>query len=178
MLERGEVITALEKARDAGKTRFIGYSGDNTNALWAVKSGYFDTLQTSFSLVDQRAYTHNLLHETDAAGMGIIIKRPIGNGVWGLKKSPTIYSDDYHNRAHSMKAVGPIAGEPDNAILLAMGFTFAHPQVHTAIVGTTNLDHMLSNIEMMDKGVTPESETMDTLIQRFGELGADWPQMT
>ena len=53
VLEKGDVIRALQDVRASGKTRFIGYSGDNENAKWAVTSGLFDTLQTSFNLVDQ-----------------------------------------------------------------------------------------------------------------------------
>jgi aryl-alcohol dehydrogenase-like predicted oxidoreductase len=176
VLEQGDVIEALIKARDAGKTRFIGYSGDNEHAQWAVDSGIFATLQTSFSMVDQKA-RDGLLEAAEAKGMGIIIKRPIGNIVWGKASVSSAYHQQYLERAQAMSALGPVVGE-DDPIKMAMGFTFAHPQVHTAIVGTTNPAHLLSNIEMLDKGVTPESETMDTLIQRFGELGADWPQMT
>ena len=42
-------------ARDAGKTRFVGYSGENEDAEWAVKNGMFDTLQSAFNLMDQKA---------------------------------------------------------------------------------------------------------------------------
>jgi aryl-alcohol dehydrogenase-like predicted oxidoreductase len=38
VLERGEIIQALLDAREAGKTRHIGYSGDNEAAEWAVES--------------------------------------------------------------------------------------------------------------------------------------------
>ena len=94
ILERGEVIAALQQARDAGKTRFVGYSGDNQNAEWAVNSGLFDTLQTSFNLVDQRPRTR-LLPSARKKGMGIIIKRPIANAVWGTSEDPNPYDNDY-----------------------------------------------------------------------------------
>ncbi|MCH8911885.1 MAG: aldo/keto reductase, partial [Chloroflexi bacterium] len=82
ILERGDVIRALQDARAAGKTRYIGYSGDKENAKWAVTSGLFDTLQTSFNLVDQSART-NLFADVEERDMGLIIKRPIANAVWG-----------------------------------------------------------------------------------------------
>ena len=87
VLERGEVIEALQKNKAAGKTRFIGYSGDNENAEWAVDSGIFDTLQTSFNLVDQKART-TLFDKAEQQGMGVITKRPIGNAVWGAAQRP------------------------------------------------------------------------------------------
>ena len=55
VLERGDAIDALIRAREAGKTRFAGFSGDNDAAKWAVESGIFATLQTSYNLVDQHA---------------------------------------------------------------------------------------------------------------------------
>ena len=109
--------------------------------------------------------------------MGIIIKRPIGNGVWGLKKSPRIYSDNYHNRAQMMKALGPIDGEPDDAILLAMGFTFAHPQVDTAIIGTTNPDHMSSNLSAFDLAIRLDRSVVSELHTRFKKLDDEWLQL-
>ena len=46
LLEQGDVIRALQDCKIEGKTRFIGYSGDNEAADWAVRSNLFDTLQT------------------------------------------------------------------------------------------------------------------------------------
>ena len=87
VLERGEVIEALLAAKQAGKMRFAGYSGDNEAAAWAIASGHFDTLQTSFNLTDQRARTR-LFPQAEEAGMGVIVKRPIANGAWGAAKQP------------------------------------------------------------------------------------------
>ena len=57
ILERTDVVQALVEARQSGKTRFIGYSGDSTDALAAITTGVFDTLQTSINLADQEAIT-------------------------------------------------------------------------------------------------------------------------
>ena len=54
-LRRGEVIEVIERARQRGQTRFIGYSGDGPAARYAVECGRFDTLQTSINVADQEA---------------------------------------------------------------------------------------------------------------------------
>ena len=154
VLERGEVIEALQAAKRAGKTRFIGYSGDNEAAVWVVNSGLFDTLQTSFSLVDQRARTQ-LFPQAVAKNMGIIAKRPIANAVWGADKSPSSYADQYFARAKTMMAQGPLPGAPENRIMLALGFTLAHKAVDTAIVGTHNPAHMQANIRWLENDLPP-----------------------
>ena len=54
-LERGDVIDALERARERGWARYVGYSGDGEAARYAVETGRFDVLQTSVSIADQEA---------------------------------------------------------------------------------------------------------------------------
>jgi len=176
VLEKGEAADALVKAKEAGKTRFIGYSGDNVEALWAVNSGLFDTLQTSLNIIDQHARA-GLLGPAEEKGMGVIIKRPIGNAVWGARQRPPDTPQDYLARAREMALMGPIAGAPDDPVLLAMGFVFAHPEVDTAIVGTGSLSHLRSNIEMMGQGVAIPQSVVEELYRRFDMLGERWLQM-
>ena len=179
VLERGEVIDALLKARDAGKTRFVGYSGDNEAARYAVESGLFDALQTSFNVVDQNANADGLLALAEEKGMGVIIKRPIANGAWGAKGSPTSeYGAEYFKRAKAMAAMGSIPGAPGDRILAALGFVFAHPEVDTAIVGTQNPDHMASNIEMMERGIGVPAEMVQEFHRRYDELREGWSSRT
>jgi len=173
-LERGEVIEAVVKARDAGKTRFIGYSGDNDAAEWAVASGIFDTLQTSLNVVDQRAHSR-LLGPAKAQDMGVIIKRPVGNMVWGAIGEP-FGPGSYFKRAQAMGKVGPLPEEPDDAVELALGFLFSHDEVDTAIVGTTNLDHLLGNMEFIDNQLPISQATVDELHSRFERLDDGWDQ--
>ncbi len=183
VLRRGEAAEALLEAKCAGKTRFIGYSGDNEAAVCAVESGVFDTLQTSFSLVDQQA-RERLFGPARARGMGIIVKRPIANGAWGIDRSPSEglnynphYADEYFRRSQLMAEMGPLPGAPDDRILLALGFVLAHPEVDTAILGTRDPGHMAGNIEMAENRLPISGEAVEELRRRFDELGSEWPQL-
>jgi len=181
VLEKGDVIRALQDAKAAGKTRYIGYSGDNENAEWAVTSGLFDTLQTSFNLIDQSART-NLFADIENRDMGLIIKRPIGNAVWGADADPQPYTHipdyaaEYFRRAGVMAAEGPLADNPNDRIRLALGFTFAHPEVDVTIVGTQRPHHMKSNLEMVSKPLGVTDATVDDLHARWQKLSSGWEQ--
>lgn len=171
-LRTRDAIDGLIRAKEQGKTRFIGYSGDNEAAEWAIASGFFDTLQASLNIVDQSSRVR-LLEPAEEAGMGVIIKRPIGNTVWGAVTT-TAAPDEYVQRAGEMAALGPLSDAPDDPIRLAMGFVLAHPEVDTAIVGTTNLDHLCSNMEMVEGGVSLSDALVAELHRRFDELGGGW----
>ena len=184
VLERGAAVEALLGAKEAGKTRFVGYSGDGDEALWAINSGLFDTLQTTFNLLDQRA-DDSIIPLAAEKGMGIIIKRPIANGAWGATEPPAAGADDlgepatlidYFERGRAMAEDGPIPGAPEDPITLAMGFVFAHARVHTAIVGSRNPAHIRSNIEMLDNRLPIAREAVDELHKRFQDVGYYWTQ--
>ncbi len=184
VLERGEVVRALQDARQAGKTRFVGYSGDNEAAHWAVDSGLFDTLQTSFNIADQQAFTTGLFKKAEARGMGIIIKRPIAGGTWGaVRRGKTEqrvrgYDDTYFDRCTQMARLGAVPGEPADPVEFALGFVFAHPEPDVAIIGTKNPRHMESNIKLAERGERLDSRAVGELHRRFESLGRDWRQLT
>ena len=181
VLEQGDAIQAIQKARDAGKTRFIGYSGDNENALWAVESGLFDTLQTSFNMVDQNART-KLFPKATSQGMGIISKRPIANAVWGAPADPRPYAHipdytvPYFERAQKMLQAGKITGAPEDRFLLALGFNLAHPEINVAIVGTLNPEHLRSNVEMVENSLPIQQSVVREIHQRFQDCSAEDPE--
>jgi aryl-alcohol dehydrogenase-like predicted oxidoreductase len=174
-----EVIEAVMDAKESGKTRFVGFSGENEAAEWAVQSGLFDTLQTSFSIVDQRA-RYNLFEQARSRGMGIIAKRPIGNATWG--KAAAAAGDgglsgtnlERLKRAQAMLEMGPIDGAPQDPIVLALGFVLAHEDAHTAIVGTRSPEHMLANIAAVEASLPFSEGVVVELHRRFDLVGREW----
>ncbi|MBM3948063.1 MAG: aldo/keto reductase [SAR202 cluster bacterium] len=178
-LAPGDVIQAALEAKRAGKVRFVGYSQENAEALWAVESGLFDTLQTAFSIVDQKA-RYEIFPKAMARGMGIIGKRPIANAMWGRPMAPKDYyggdgvAEQYAARSALMLADSPIPGAPPNNVLTSLGFVLGHPEVHTSIVGTRNAEHMKSNVEMVNTQLPLPKETIEELHRRYDNVGRHW----
>ena len=177
VLERGEVIEVLQQAKQAGKTRFIGYSGDNEAALWAVESGLFDTLQTSFNVVDQNARLY-LFGPAKARGMGVICKRPIANGAWGAAKAPSDYAAEYFTRAQKMLALGRSSARRRTASLLALDFA-SRPRTS----GRLHRRHAQSQAspgqhDMVNTQLPIAPEAVAEIQRRFEPLadGLDWSQ--
>ncbi|GIS68358.1 MAG: hypothetical protein CM1200mP7_3070 [Chloroflexota bacterium] len=89
-----------------------------------------------------------MFEKAQSQNMGIIIKRPVANGAWQEKSLPSQYATQYFERAKIMDSIGPIDSAYENPIDLTLAFVLSHKAVTTAIVGTHNLDHLKSNIEL------------------------------
>jgi aryl-alcohol dehydrogenase-like predicted oxidoreductase len=156
-LRRGDVIGALERAREQGKTRYIGYSGDGEAARFAVECGRFDTLQTSVSLADQEAIDLTL-PAARARGMGVIAKRPLANVAWRYARKPAEpYHQAYWTRLRALD-YGVLKGDAEAAVGAALRFTLSVPGLHTAIVGTTRPDRWRQNATLLAAGSLPPRE--------------------
>ena len=172
-LRKGDVIAALERARERGWTRWIGYSGDGEAARYAIECGRFDTLQTSVSIADQEAFTLTLPLARKRE-LGVIAKRPIANVAWRHGRKPAEpYYQDYWTRLQALDYPF-LRGAAGSAVSTALRFTLGAPGVHTAIVGTTKPERWSENAALLEGGPLSHAET-ERIRARWREVAdASW----
>ncbi len=162
LLRKGDVIATLNKARDAGKIRFGGYSGDNDAAVYAAGLPDIAVLETSISLADQMNIDA-VLPVTRKNDVGVLAKRPLANAAWKQRdQQPGFYKDyaaPYYERMEKMQLKPSQLGFPDDGndawLEMALRFTLSQEGLHTAIIGTTSIDHVTTNIAAANKGPLP-----------------------
>jgi len=166
-LEKGDVIAALERARERGLVRYIGYSGDGAAARYAVTCDRFDTLQTSVSIADQEAIELTL-PLARAREMGVIAKRPLANVAWRYRRRPESYYADYWERLRRLDYPF-VRDTPVVAAGTALRFTLSVPGIHTAIVGTAKAGRWEENATLLKAGPLPRDE-FDAIRGRWREM--------
>jgi len=149
VLKKGEAVSALEKARDRGWVRYLGYSGDGHPARFAVECNAFDALQTSINIADQEAITH-IAPLARERNIGLIAKRPLANFAWKTGHKPiNSYHHEYYERLRKLNFDFLRNGSAEESIATALGFVLSVPGVHTAIVGTTKPERSQENARLL-----------------------------
>ncbi|ANS74347.1 aldo/keto reductase [Paenibacillus yonginensis] len=173
VLRQGGVIEVLQKAKQAGKTRFIGYSGDSRDAAYAIQTGVFDSFETSVNIADQEALELTI-PKAKEKGMGIIAKRPIANAAWTYDSlDEKAYPYVYWKRLGELK-YDFLTQELKQAVQTALRFTLSVPGVDTAIVGTNKPNRWQENAALLAEGPLP-SEVFEQIRARWQEVAKpDW----
>jgi aryl-alcohol dehydrogenase-like predicted oxidoreductase len=169
ILERGDVIRALEQAVRDGKVRAAAYSGENRELQFAVTCGCFGGIQCSVNLCDQRSLVE-IIPTAIKNGLGIIAKRPLANSPWRFDERPYgHYCEDYWLRLRQMALPFDIADYHETALRFA---AYA-PGVCSAIVGSANIGHIKKNIELIEKGPLP-AELQRAIYEGFRDADEEW----
>ena len=156
VLKKGEAISALEKARERGWVRYLGYSGDGHPARFAVECDAFDALQTSINIADQEAVSQ-IAPLTRARNIGLIAKRPLANFAWKTGHKPiNSYHHQYYERLRKLNF--DFLRNDEESIAIALRFVLSVPGVHTAIVGTTKPERCQENARLLESRPLPQNE--------------------
>lgn len=181
LLEAGEAVGVLAAAKQAGKIRFAGCSGDNETAALAASMPEVGVIEASISLADQRNIDV-LLPVCRERGIAVIAKRPIANGAWRHLAAPDKAGEHVRPYVDRLAAMGlrpadiGLRGE-DAWPALALRFNLAVPGLHTAIVSTSSLDHARDNLAAAKDGPL-DAEAYQHIRELFrraeGASGAVW----
>jgi len=182
-LREGEALGALVKARQAGKVRFAGFSGDNEAAAYAATLADIAVIETSISIADQ-ANIDLVLPIARKNDIGVLAKRPIANAAWKpAHDRPGHYSayvQPYVDRLAKMN-LDPFnlgfSGDIDLAWPeMALRFTLSQTGVNTAIIGTTSPQNSQRNIGFAMKGpLAREIVEKFRVAFRAGQSVDKWP---
>lgn len=166
-LARGDVVEALDRAKQDGKIRAIAYSGENEDLAYAIGMNRFDGFMASLNICDQRIIDDAL---PLIRNKGFIAKRPAANHPWRFSSQPTgDYCEAYWLRLRqmSLRDFGLEWGE------LALRFTLSIANVSSAIVGTGNIEHLGCNLAWAANGPLDQT-VVDELRTRFQAQDEDW----
>jgi aryl-alcohol dehydrogenase-like predicted oxidoreductase len=152
VLERGEVVRALEEAVRAGKVRCAAYSGEEDALRFAVRSGTFGAVQASLSVCDQRVLRTGLAEARDR-GMGFLAKRPIADAPWRFRERPV--GDECEPYWLRLAAMGIGPGDLPWTEW-ALRFAVFTPGVSAALLGTRSVAHLEEAVAAVAKGPLPE----------------------
>lgn len=153
-----ETMGAMVRAKEAGKARFLGVSPGSVEAAMAtIEMGIYDTLQLTYNIFDRTMETSGVLAAAKKAGVGVILKWPLGGGALTSKyERLDAVKDDRAARSAKLKALAEKHGMalPD----LAFRFLLTNDCVSTIIAGTRRIDHLEANVK--NSGLTLSDPVM------------------
>lgn len=172
VLQRPGLVDALVRAVEAGKVRAAAYSGDNAALEYALGTGVFTVVQTSVNLFDQRAIDRGVTWAREK-GVGVIAKRPLGNAPWRFHERPGAHDiGEYWHRMRTM-ALDPRGLDWSE---LALRFAAYVPGVSTCIFGTSRLDNLRRNLQVLEKGPL-QPDVVESIRDAFRRNDHGWDGM-
>jgi aryl-alcohol dehydrogenase-like predicted oxidoreductase len=125
MLGPGGALAGMQRARDDGLVRFIGFTTEGTNgpASTLVQTGTFDVLQVCYNLIFQHPYDPSrqagLMYEAASRDMGIITMRSLTSGTF----------------QKWLRTIDPTVEQRVDLSAALLSFVLSNPLVGVALVG-------------------------------------------
>jgi aryl-alcohol dehydrogenase-like predicted oxidoreductase len=155
------VLGALDGFVARGMIAYKGASADGEVAAQVARSGSYDTLMTTFSVLDQGS--RGTLRTASANGLAVLVKSPLAHHVFGRELYKVVslaklwqllrVLKNYRHmlaRGRRLQLDGVMPGW--SSAQIALKFVLSEPAVSSAIVGTTRVDHLLENLQAASKG--------------------------
>lgn len=142
-----ETIGAMVRAKEAGKARFLGVSPGSVEAAMAtIEMGIYDTLQLTYNIYDRTMETSGVLTAAKKAGVGVILKWPLGGGSLTTKYERLDAEKDARvAKSARLRAIAEKRGM--TLTDLAIRYLLSNDAVSTVIAGTRSVEHLEANVK-------------------------------
>jgi len=146
VLAENDAIATLQSLQTEGKIRFIASSSTLPNIKDHIGMGVFDAFQIPYSGLDRQH--EDVIGEAAATGIGTIIRGGVAKG------APEASGQPKPDRWAIFESAGldELLEDGESRTQFVLRFTLSHPDMHTTIVGTRNLDHLNDNVTAALKG--------------------------
>lgn len=165
VLERGEVLEAMLRAKQQGKVRFVGMTGGVRECLRAIELGGYETVQFPYNLLTLDS-EERLLSLAREKGIGVIIMRGLAGGKL-TSKFENLKDEELREK---IRGLVPFTGEGTSAediAHLAIQYILAEQAVSTIILGTRRLERVRENLARAAKPIPTD------LIERVREYARE-----
>jgi aryl-alcohol dehydrogenase-like predicted oxidoreductase len=136
MLAPGGALEGMQRARDEGLVRFIGFTTEGTNgpASTLVQTDAFDVLQVCYNLIFQHPYDPSrqagLMFEAASRDMGIVTMRSLTSGTF----------------QRWLRAIDPSVEQRVDLNHALLSFVLSNPLVGCALVGMRSPEEAEANV--------------------------------
>lgn len=168
-IKRGELIAIMQKLLDEGKVQHIGITTRGKEAaLAAIKSDFFETIQTAYSILDQRMAEH-VLPQAQTSNVGVICRSVLLKGA--LTPAVAKLPPELAPLKKSAKKAKQIAAEIGCDLpALAIRFAASNSAISTVLLGTTKPKHLQTAQQAIEEGSPPNS-----ILQKLAKCAINEP---
>ncbi len=169
MIRDGEVMDELDKARQAGKIRFTGYSSYSEEAALAViEDGRWDTLQIACNILDRR-YQRRVIPEAWKRGVGIIVRSALLKGA--LTDKSRYMPEKLRPLVEHIDRLVEIQSATRYSLPeLALRFVLSIPDISTIVVGADRMKYLEVAVSASDGAGLSEA-----LLVKLEDMALDDP---
>jgi aryl-alcohol dehydrogenase-like predicted oxidoreductase len=166
--ENGAIETLLD-LKSEGKIRYLGSSSTLPNIEDHFQMKVFDEFQIPYSALNRDH--EDVITKAAEAGIGTVIRGGVENGepgVSGVERAATWRTLTWSKFGEA--GLDELVEEGESRTSFILRFTLTHPQLHTTIVGTQNLDHLNENVVAAQRGALP-ADTYEEAKRRLAAVG-------
>ena len=154
LIQCGEIVEIMQRAREAGYARFIGTTTYGEAAPLAVlEDGRFDCIQVAYNLLD-RQLEERVLPLAKANDIGVVIRSVLLKGALTYRYAHL--PEELRELRETVNKVNSLCSAQNSSLPeLAYRFVLAHPAVSTALVGTGRVHELEEIVSLAGRDPLP-----------------------